>query len=78
MAEHSPNTSEYSAPHESTACPETHVDQLHFGDNGQHESQYDVHHITDDGAVSMGRETYDQHQSNKSSSDDDSSGNSGK
>lgn len=78
MAEHSPNTSEYSAPHTSDAEPETHVDQLHFGDDGKHESQYDVHHITDPGAVQMGQETYDWHQDQKDDQSDDDGGSSGK
>lgn len=77
LAEHSPNTSEYSAPHTSDAEPETHVDQLHFGEDGRHESQHDIHHITDSGAVQMGKETYEWHQ-NHGNTDDDGGGNSGK
>lgn len=65
MAEHTPYTSEYSKPHESEACPETHVDQIHFGEDGEHEPELDVHHITDPGAVEMGQETYDWHQHNR-------------
>lgn len=68
MAKHSENTSEYSKPHTSDAEPREHVDQLHFGQDGKHDSEsskHDVHHITDPGAIDMGRETYEHHQSEK-------------
>ncbi len=68
---HSENTSEYSKPHTSSGCPEEHVDQLHFAEEGKHDSRLDVDHITDTGAIQMGQETYDFHQSNKEESDKD-------
>ncbi len=67
MAKHSPNTSEYSKPHSSKAEPREHVDQLHFGSKGEHVKEHDVHHITDKGAIDMGRQTYERHTDSSSS-----------
>ncbi len=62
---HSPNTSEYSKPHSSAAEPQLHVDQHHYGSNGQKDNSLTNAHITDKGAVSMGKETYEHHKSKK-------------
>ena len=62
---HSEFTSEYSKPHTSDGCPEVHVDQLHFGEDGKHDSRLDVDHITDPGAIEMGQQTYELHKEKK-------------
>lgn len=77
MADHSPNTCEFSKPHTSDACPETHVDQYSYGEDVHEVRSMRVDHITDPGAVSMGQQTYEWHQS-QSSDDSDNSGDSGK
>lgn len=74
MAEHYENTCEMSKPHESTAHPETHVDEMAFGKNGERETQYDTDGITDPGSVSLGEETYQYHQRNKDRDNDSDSG----
>ncbi|MES3004648.1 MAG: hypothetical protein V4690_00885 [Patescibacteria group bacterium] len=71
MANHSPNTSEYSKPHESEGEPKTHVDQYHYDESGKHDTRLDNDHITDPGPVQMGQETYEWHQSQKDDDDDD-------
>lgn len=70
--EHTPNTSEFSAPHTSDAHPEVHVDQMHFDSSGKHDSTYDIDGITDPKAIEMGRETHEWHKSHKESSDEGS------
>ena len=66
---HSPNTSEISKPHVSPGHPETHVDTIHFDENGVHSKEIaknDVDGITDPETIKMGEETKAWHDSKKS------------
>lgn len=74
MAEHSPNTSEYSKPHESAAEPNTHVDQYSYGPDGKEDRSLRQDHITDPGAIEMGQETYKWHRSQRDDDPDPDSG----
>lgn len=62
---HAPNTSEFSKPHTSKSHPETHVDNLHFGENGKRRPDLDVDGITDPGAISYGEQLHKHHQEKK-------------
>ena len=68
MAKHSPMTSEFSKPHTSRDCPEKHVDRIYFDKDGKQDSRLADHHITDQGSVKMGQETYDHHKSSSGAS----------
>ena len=65
MGKHTPNTSEYSKPHESKAEPERHVDQHHYDEKGRKDEDLGKAHITDKNAVEMGRQTHELHQAKK-------------
>jgi hypothetical protein len=65
MAEHSPNTSELSKPHESLTHPHTHVDNLHFDQNGKHDPRLDVDGIIDPGSIRTGQHIYEMYQEEK-------------
>lgn len=70
MADHSPNTSELSKPHESRDHPFIHVDNIHYGSNGQQDRSLRVDGISDSGSIQAGQYIYDLHQEDKKSSDD--------
>jgi hypothetical protein len=62
---HTENTSEISKPHTSEDHPEEHVDSMAFGKDGQRDPDHDVDGLTDKGLIDMGKETYENHQANK-------------